>query len=62
MAGTHAKRFIIEVKANNADGKAVWLRSGNLGLTGFFATREEANTALANGSRGEALEYRVRQK
>jgi hypothetical protein len=62
MAGTHATRFIIEVKGRNEDGKAVWLRSGNPGLTGFFATREEANTALANGRPSDGLEYRVRQK
>ena len=51
------KRFIIEV---NIGGD--WQRSGNYGLQGFFATRKEANKALANGDKSGGMEYRVRQK
>ena len=53
----HEKRFIIEV---NIGGD--WQRSGNYGLQGFFATREEANIALAKGDKAPHLTYRVRQK
>ena len=53
----HEKRFIIEVK-----GVERWFRSGNFGLTGFFATRKEANKALANGYKSGGMEYRVRMK
>ena len=53
----HEKRFIIEL---NLLGK--WRRSGNKGLSGFFATRKEANKALANGEKSYGVEYRVRQK
>jgi hypothetical protein len=51
----HEKRFIIELK-----GK--WRRSGNKGLSGFFATRKEANKALAKGDKSPQFTYRVRQK
>ena len=53
----HEKRFIIEF--NLLGG---WQRSGNNGLQGFFATRKEANKALANGDKSGGMEYRVRQK
>jgi hypothetical protein len=53
----HEKRFIIEAK-----GVERWFRSGNFGLTAFFATRKEANKALANGDKSDGIEYRVRQK
>jgi len=53
----HEKRFIIEAKGANR-----WFRSGNDGLRGFFATRQEANKALANGEKSYGVEYRVRQK
>ena len=53
----HEKRFIIEV---NIGGD--WQRSGNYGLQGFFATREEANLALAKGEKSPLCTYRVRYK
>ena len=53
----HEKRFIIEVKGY--DNK--WVRSGNFGLTDFFATRKGATKALASGDRS-SRPYRVRQK
>ena len=53
----HEKRFIIEF--NLLGG---WQRSRNNGLQGFFATREEANIALAKGNKSHSLPYRVRQK
>jgi hypothetical protein len=56
--GKHTKRFIVEVKTESNDK---YYRSGNQVINGFFATREEAQTALeAHGSEG--LKYRVRQK
>jgi hypothetical protein len=55
----HQKRFIIEVTDLHS-GK--WQRSGNTGLRGFFATREEANAALESGVKSENMKYRVRQK
>jgi hypothetical protein len=59
MAGRHATRFIIELKGFN--GK--WIRSGNTGLKGFFATREEATIALNTpGAQSVGSTYRVRQK
>jgi len=52
----HEKRFIIEF--NLLGG---WQRSGNKGLSGFFATRKKAKAAMdIYGSAG--LTYRVRQK
>ena len=58
--GKHTKRFIIEV-ANGENGK--FNRSVNPGLTGFFATRGEAEAALANTtSKSTLFPYRVRQK
>jgi hypothetical protein len=54
----HEKRFIIEVNIVPCG----WARSGNYGLQGFFATREEANIALAKGDKAPHLTYRVRQK
>jgi hypothetical protein len=57
----HEKRFIIEV-LGMADGKDKWIRSGNSGLQKFYATREEAQTALIAGEKSSLLEYRVRQK
>jgi len=55
----HEKRFIIEF--NLLGG---WQRSGNKGLSGFFATRKEANKALANADPNEmaSVPYHVRQK
>jgi hypothetical protein len=55
----HEKRYIIELFLEE---KNKWLRSGNDGLTGFFATREEAAKVLRNGDKSETLEYHVRQK
>jgi hypothetical protein len=55
----HEKRYIIEFFL---DEENKWLRSGNDGLTGFFATRKEAAKALRNGTKSETLEYHVRQK
>jgi hypothetical protein len=57
--GKHTKRFIVEFKT---EGR--WDRSGNAGLTGFFPTREEAQSALdpAKGFISETVEYRVRMK
>jgi hypothetical protein len=57
----HEKRFIIEV-GNGSGYQPKWSRSGNAGLTGFFATREEAQIALAKGEKSEVYPYRVRQK
>jgi hypothetical protein len=54
----HEKRFIIEVLDQYGDG---WVRSGNSGLTGFFATRKEATAALAKGNKSFPRKYRVRQ-
>ena len=54
----HQKRFIIEVKYFTGE----WARSGNTGLQGFFATREEANVALENGDKSAGMKYRVRMK
>ena len=57
--GKHTKRFIIELK--NFDGK--WIRSGNFGLSGFFATREEAQAALnVPNAASTGSKYRVRMK
>jgi len=60
LEGKHTKRFIIEFK--NVNGK--WERSGNSGIDGFFATREEAQAAIdpAKELISDTLEYRVRQK
>ena len=60
MAGRHAKRFIIEVKATTVE----WVRSGNDGLTARFSTREEAQAALdpEKGFVSEGCKYRVRMK
>jgi hypothetical protein len=58
----HEKRFIIEVGNGAIGSNRKWSRSGNAGLTGFFATREEAQTALAKGEKSEVYPYRVRQK
>ena len=61
LEGKHTKRFIIEYK-NLLNGK--WQRSGNDGLGGFFATREEAQAAIdpAKELISDTLVYRVRQK
>lgn len=56
--GKHTKRFIIEMFL---PGSKQWLRSGNEGITGFFNTREEADSALTvHGSPN--VKYRVRMK
>jgi hypothetical protein len=55
----HEKRYIIEVFMEEENK---WVRSGNRGLTGFFATRKEAAKALRNGTKSANLEYHVRQK
>jgi len=59
--GKHTKRFIIEVQSSST-GK--WHRSVNDGLTGYFATREEALAAIDpnEGLASSILAYRVRQK
>jgi hypothetical protein len=54
----YEKRYIIEVFL---DGANKWVRSGNRGLNGFFATRKEAEKALRYG-KTEPLAYHVRQK
>ena len=55
--GKHPKRFIIEVLITGR-----FSRSGNHGLTGYFATRKEAQAVLASGRyNGPDLTYRVRQ-
>jgi hypothetical protein len=55
----HEKRFIIEFYG---EYEKKWFRSGNDGLTGFFATRKVAEKALRDGDKSETLEYHVRQK
>lgn len=57
--GKHTKRFIIMVKSVGD-----YSRSGNDGLRGFFATKEEAQAALdpQKGLISEGLTYKVRQK
>jgi hypothetical protein len=55
----HEKRYIIEVFMY---GENKWVRSGNRGLTGFFATREGAAKALRDGDKSVNKEYHVRQK
>ena len=59
--GKHTKRFIVEVHSVRLN---TWQRSGKYGLTGYFATREEAQDAInpANGLASGFLTYRVRQK
>jgi hypothetical protein len=56
----HQKRFIIEVQLQGY--RDDWVRSGNDGLTDFFATRKVATAALAKGDKSLGLKYRVRQK
>ena len=58
--GKHTKRFIIMVKGVVGG----YTRSGNDGLRGFFATKEEAQAALdpQKGLISEGLTYKVRQK
>jgi hypothetical protein len=58
--GKHTKRFIVEVFRIMFDK---WERSGNYVISGFFPTREEAQTAIDSGLyTSENLKYRVRQK
>ena len=58
--GKHTKRFIILV----AGPDKRYFRSGNDGLRGFFATKEEAQAALepSKGLASTGLTYKVRQK
>jgi hypothetical protein len=56
--GRHPTRFIVEV-FDEIDGK--WNRSRNLGIDGFFKTREEATEAM-NKYKSEGMKYRVRMK
>jgi hypothetical protein len=56
--GKHTKRFIVEY-FDDLDN--TWVRSGNTGISGAFATREEAQAAMV-ASRSDLLKYHVRQK
>ena len=58
--GKHTKRFIIEVKIPSLGNK--FTRSSNFGHTGFFETREAAQSALTPESTADGFTYRVRQK
>jgi hypothetical protein len=58
--GKHTPRFIIEF-LSGATGK--WRRSMNESWTGYFATREAAQSSLTSGVHDfYGLTYRVRQK
>jgi hypothetical protein len=59
--GKHTPRFIIEVYM---EASQRWVRSSNDGITGYFATRDDAQFALSHtlGYASTDLKYRVRQK
>ena len=56
--GKHTPRFIVQFTT-----VCDTYRSGNTGLSGFFATRKAAQAAIAmHGSYGNGIDYKVRQK
>jgi len=58
--GKHTKRFIIEYFSGGYYGK--WIRSGNMGHSKAFASKEEAQAALTPESTADGFKYRIRQK
>lgn len=60
--GKHTPRFIILANVGS-ESESEWMRSLNLGLSGFFATRELAQTALDTpGFKSLGVKYKIRQK